>query len=188
MISFGSRAKALRMLVPAIASVALVLMWPHWQNELEAQSYGVQVIASIRLANALSGSSQFMTRPSVITSSYNFGVRSLPFVVTCVDQNTGQIIPNCDVTLTITSTLLSGGHFHSDPSFSPLRTGSLCLPNQSSCQSSQISGNTLSDGFNVIYTAPEAAGTIAGEITGSASGSPITSKNFTINVGINNLK
>lgn|GEM_PF-2036471 len=118
----------------------------------------------------------FTVRPSVTTSTLGAGEQTLDLVVFCFDIFTGQILPFCDVQLTLARTPQSGGHAHDDAN----RPIGAFEPD---------SGNTGSDGLlPVTYTAPEVSGLVQTTITGTTQqGIPIFPSLFTIGVEISGL-
>ena len=100
----------------------------------------------------------------------------LRLVAACVDAR-GQIIPNCDVRLTLGAIPLSGGHDHDDPS---RPTGTF----------TPAAGNTGPGGIlPVQYTAAEVSGIIEATLTGAdAQGRPVTPAIATIGVRTGGLQ
>lgn len=118
----------------------------------------------------------FTVRPSVTSSTLGASTQTLDLLVFCVNLSTGQILPFCDVMLTVQRTPSSGGHDHDDAS-RPI--GSF----------DPASGNTGADGLlPVTYTAPEVSGVVQTTITGTTQdGTPIIPGVFTIGVEISGL-
>lgn len=120
-------------------------------------------------------STDFTVRPSITSSTLNAGVQTLPLTILCVDLFTGQIINNCNVTITHQPEADSGGHQHDDPS-------------RPKGQFQPASGNTGTSGLSTTYTSPEISGIIDVTLTGTdPNGNPLVPATFTIGVQIDGL-
>jgi hypothetical protein len=117
----------------------------------------------------------FTVQPSVTSSTLGAAVRTLPLRIFCVDLFTGQIINNCNVTLTHQARASSGGHNHTNGT----RPKGTFQPS---------SGSTGTNGLPTTYTAHEISGIVDTTITGTApNGTPVLPGTFTIGVQIPGL-
>jgi hypothetical protein len=139
----------------------------------EAQ-VGISVTRDVEGVQLLQAT-DFTLRPSVTTSTVGAGVQTLPLVVNCFDLFTGQILPNCNVTISHQPTPNSGGHNHHSAS----RPKGTFQPS---------SGSTGTSGLATTYTSPEVSGVIEVTITGTtAQGQPVIPGFATIGVEIGGL-
>lgn len=118
----------------------------------------------------------FTVRPSVVTSSLGAGEQTLELVVFCFDIFTGQILPFCDVELTLDPVPFSGGHEHHDA-------------DRPAGEFDPSSDNTGTDGLlETTYTAPEVSGVVIATVNGTTQeGDPVVPGTASIGVEIGGL-
>lgn len=122
-----------------------------------------------------SANTTFTMPPSVTSSKLNPAVQTLPLTISCFDLATGNIINNCNVTITHKPEPFSGGHNH-DSSTRPKG------------QFQPSSGSTGTSGLNTTYTSPEVSGILDVTITGTdPNGNALVPSSFTIGVQIGGL-
>lgn len=122
-----------------------------------------------------SANTTFTMPPSVTSSKLNPAVQTLPLTISCIDLATGNIINNCNVTITHQPEAFSGGHNH-DSSTRPKG------------QFQPSSGSTGTSGLNTTYTSPEVSGILDVTITGTdPNGNALAPSSFTIGVQIGGL-
>jgi hypothetical protein len=133
----------------------------------------------VLVTHADQGAGPFTLRPSLLTfggaAPYPLGQHSIDLEVKCLNSSTGEVIPDCQVSLTKAAVAGSGGHLHHDQ-------------NRPSGSLSWSSGSTGSTGVRTLtYTAPEVAGQVEIETAGVASGSQASAR-FTVNVRMDGLE
>lgn len=113
--------------------------------------------------------------PSVTSTTLGSGIKTATISFACANLSTGEIIPNCDITLSLNGVSDDGGHAHNT--------------NRPLGQWDPAFGNSGSDGFlESTYTSPEASGVINFLATGTQpSGDPIFPFEDTIFVRIPGL-
>jgi len=144
-----------------------------------AEMIGVLTLESpadeMALAAPAASDSDIVVAPSVTTSTVGAGIKTIPISAACRDAQTGAIVPNCNVQLSLRAIPFSGGHDHDDTN----RPRGVVTP---------AAGNTGAGVLTVTYTAPEVSGLIEVTLTGTdANGNPITPAQATFGVGIKGL-
>jgi hypothetical protein len=169
-----------------LSSILLCLLALFFPGSSAAQSFRV----GVRLANQGMQQSQsaavplsafntdFTMLPSVFgtrISPYGGGPQTLNLVLFCYTLPTGNIIPNCDITVVPSAEANSGGHLHNTN-----RPAGTFTPDH---------GNSGPSGFlPVTYTAPEASGIINVTETGSPNGFSPFGTIFTIGIEFGGLQ
>ena len=138
--SFGSWAVAQE----SVPGVAEVIVHPDGQEEIVLQNpEGV--------AAAQANGHFFTLRPSIVTTTDNYGLQEKKQFWFCQDLNTGELIPFSDMSFKVERESQTGGHDHSDDQRSFVKDGTW----------EPSSGNTGDDAFlPITYTAPEVSGVV----------------------------
>ena len=153
--------------------ISAALLWPAAGT---AQEIGVvlQRPAGAAPAESVSADADFVVRPSILPCS-NPGAdqpERLDLEAFCIDLFTGQILPNCDIQLTVRARPGSGGHLHNEAN----RPAGAFEPS---------SGNSGSDGLlETTYKSPEVSGIMEVTITGRLPDRPVLPGFATIGVEI----